>query len=745
MRQEHVALLVAGAAGLSSTVGQVLAIREALALWSGFELAAGLVLASWLFFVGLAAAAGGALFGRPGCGRLALGLGAPLLSLALPATLLLLRAVRPVVGLGLGELPGLGVLLAAGLAAPAPAAVASGFLYAAAWSEVSASEAATPIRVYLLEAFGAAVGGLLLAFVLLPLAGALRGCLLAALAPLAAGWFSMARLRKKRRVAAVWLVSAGLLAAGLGAAGPLDRVSRAWQWGGDAARIEDTPYQNIALLNRGGQMSVFTNGAWAFSLPDPRTSEPAAHLPMLEHPAPKNVLLLMGDPYGLPPEILKHPSVRRLDCVLLDAALLRIAPQRLSGDPRFFVHVQDPAAFVRSNRRRYDVILLGGGDPVSMEASRFYSVEFFRDLKSRLARAGMLAFSISGPARGPGPAKLSQLKALADTLRSAFSTVLVLPGEDALFLAGGPAAQPEADAGLLIERLVRRGLVLDYVRPDSLQDLMSPFARRYLDQVLEQPSGQLSTLLHPWAFLHALTLQAQAASPGAAALLRKIIRTPRWGFRLGVGAVAFILALLAAAAPAGAGPPAVATATAGGGLMVFELALLTGCQAALGSLYSRLALIVGAFMAGLALGAAAVSVLGRRWPNARLWAIHMALCLGLWALASGAPGLVRSSAPGWTFYLLALLGGCMGGGHYAASVASLAHGRPPGPGAGAGLYALDLAGAMVMAVASSLAVIPLYGVQEALFAQAVLCLAAVPGLWLRLYPSRAASMASRDS
>ncbi|MDK2956354.1 MAG: spermidine synthase [Desulfovibrionales bacterium] len=734
MRHERAALLVAGAAGFASTTGQVLAVREALVLWSGFELAAGLILASWLLFAGLAAAAGGALPRRSDRGRRVLAFGAPLLSLALPATLLLLRAVRPIADLGPGELPGLGVLLAAGLAAPAPAAAASGLLYAAAWSEASAGEASRPIRVYLLEAFGAAAGGLLLAFVLLPGAGALRGCLLASLAPLAAGLLCIECVDKKRLAAAAWLACAGLLAVGLYAAGPLDRASRVWQWGRDAVRIEDTPYQNLALLSREGQLSLFANGAWAFSLPDPRTSEPAAHTPMLEHPDPKNVLLLMGDPFGLPPEILKHPSVERLDCVLLDAAVLRIAPDRLAGDPRLFVHVEDPAVFVRSTGRRYDVILLGGGDPVSMEASRLYSVEFFQDLKKRLARGGVLAFSISGPSRGPGPIKLAQLKALSDTLRLAFPKVLVLPGDNALFLAGGQAARLSADAGLLADRLARRGLALDYVRPDSLQDLMSPFARRYLDQVLEQPSGQPSTLLHPWAFLHALTLQAQAASPRAAALLQQLMQTPRRIFRLGAGVLAFGLAVFAMAAPTGARPAAVATATAGGGLMVFELALLAGCQAALGSLYSRLALLVGAFMAGLAVGAAAVSVLGRRRPNVRLWAIHLALCLGLLGLAAGLPGLVRASAPGWTFYLLALLGGCLGGGHYAASVASLARGRAPGPGAG--LYALDLAGAMVMAVASSLAVMPLYGVQEALFVQAALCLSAVPGLTLRLYPGR---------
>ncbi|MFW5836571.1 MAG: spermidine synthase, partial [Desulfovibrionaceae bacterium] len=417
MRKESPALAAAACAGGACAVGQVLLIREALTLWSGFELAAGLVLASWLLFAGLGGAVGARMVGTTRRARAALAWGLPAMALALPAGMLAMRAAPEVAGLGPGELPGLTILLATAMLAPAPSAGAAGLLFAAAWAATGSAAQAKPLRIYMLEALGATAGGLALAFVLLPNLGSLRSCLAASVVLLGpAAWCALCLDRGRGRAVGACLAAALLLAAGLAGSAGLDRASRAWQWGKRLVEVRDTPYQNLALLENHGQLSLFANGLWSFSLPDEKSAQQDAHLPLLMHADPRSVLVLEGDPFGLPQEVLAHPGVDRVDVVLQDPGVLGIVPARPPQDPRLELRLRDPAAYVREAGRRYDVVILAAGDPLSMGSNRLYSLEFFRDMKKRLAEGGVLGLSVSGPALSPGPAQLARLRSILATL-----------------------------------------------------------------------------------------------------------------------------------------------------------------------------------------------------------------------------------------------------------------------------------------------------------------------------------------
>jgi spermidine synthase len=150
-------------------------------------------------------------------------------------------------------------------------------------------------------------------------------------------------------------------------------------------------------------------------------------------------------------------------------------------------------------------------------------------------------------------------------------------------------------------------------------------------------------------------------------------------------------------------------------LMALQIFLFLGFQAVYGYVYTELAILIGLFMAGIALG----SWLGMRRETAnRSWILAAAqLLLALAApallLAVGAIGGFSSRTATWlaaqiVFPALAALAGLLGGFQFITAAGIFLRGR--GQDAGFGLlYAIDLLGGCVGALALSTFLIPVFG------------------------------------
>jgi spermidine synthase len=164
------------------------------------------------------------------------------------------------------------------------------------------------------------------------------------------------------------------------------------------------------LLKKEGQVSVFTNGLWLFSEPDRLSAEHGVHLALLQHPNPKTILLLGGGIAGLLKELFKHPGIRHIDYVEPDPDFIRLLKPHLSPatdaslqHPRVRLFHQDPRIFMSRSHAGYDVILMNMGDPITAQMNRFYTKEFFDQVKQRLLSSGVFSFAVSGGESMLGP------------------------------------------------------------------------------------------------------------------------------------------------------------------------------------------------------------------------------------------------------------------------------------------------------------------------------------------------------
>ena len=77
---------------------------------------------------------------------------------------------------------------------------------------------------------------------------------------------------------------------------------------------QNSAYGNLAVVETDSSRTLLENGLVLFTVPDPQAAEESVHYALLQHRAPRSVLLIGGALNGSAVEALKHPLVERIDC-----------------------------------------------------------------------------------------------------------------------------------------------------------------------------------------------------------------------------------------------------------------------------------------------------------------------------------------------------------------------------------------------------------------------------------------------
>jgi spermidine synthase len=750
----------AGFLGFAALSSQMVFMRELAAVFYGNELSLGALFAVWLFWT----AAGSGLLPKRfpvsamDSGRLgSLFFG---LSLAIPLTVFGIRMSRTALAAVPGEIVGFGPMLLTGLVLFAAFCLLSGYAYAAACavlrdpveskaeSEVESeadpepesaegSEAKAVSRVYALEAAGAAAGGLLTSLLFFPFLPSARIiCLLSFLAVFT-GMIQPRHGRKNRTKQSIGYVLLVLSAAAF-AFGPRIQSAadrRFWR-SGSLVISENTAYGNLAAARAGGEISFFENGLRLFTCPDPQTAEESVHYALLEHPAPEKILIVGGSLGGAIGEAFKHPTVKSVHAAELDPETVRLARRIFSGedrrsldDPRVTFLLTDARRHIRTSDETYDAVLLNLPNPYTLQINRYYTREFFLEVRSRLKPGGVFSFSLPSSENSIGRELADFLGSVSATLSSVFPDNVLLPGDNCRFIASMDGRNLTSDPAVLAERVRSRGLSTAYVREYYLPYQFSKERRDYLSSKVEGlPSAKINRDLRPVSFWFDFILWSRHfAAPFMARVLSRIGRmNAAAGCALLIGSG--LLAWLWAGRKRSARFPArLSVLCIGISGIAVELVILLSYQTLYGVLYQDMALIVAGFMAGLGMGGAL------RIPEKFRAPFRLRRRLAFFHLMSG---LSAAAVPGFLLLLrgtgmppvsglilsifLNAAAGFAGGAAFVTANALFFSLTPrysaPGYAGSAGkLYAIDLTGSMAGALLTTALAVPLMGIQNTLF------------------------------
>ncbi|MBU4367144.1 MAG: hypothetical protein KKF10_08410 [Verrucomicrobia bacterium] len=526
----------------------------------------------------------------------------------------------------------------------------------------------------------------------------------------------------------------------------------------------DSRYQNLALIETEGQMALYANGQVMAVFPDAITGEHKIHFIMAQKPDARRVLLIGGNPVNDIPELLKYP-LEQLVYVELDEKIGRLlepvatsAYRQALRDPRLVqVHVDAPRYVKQYGRRgasmplgtttgvsqhsslvfsglvgeamriadaiapadlaRYqpynkdgsniplfDAILVDASEPATIALNRFYTQDFYRDIRSILSPGGFLYTAVGASEDLQGETAFLSASIYA-ALRAVFDRVLVTFGTKNQFFAGAIHAPITLARATLFQRSAGADIKTRYFRPEYFlnADEISPEKLDFVERRLAAIPVTANTVLKPVSTFYQIALWSRFSGSGLESLLAWLARLRLgWvaGALLGFGVVCLGMGAVLGRRRGGVVPVARPYARLGEALspgrsasaepgrrslvalrhsgvvfsrsmlvlvmaatglcgMALELILIFIFQALLGYVYSKVGLIVAMFMLGLSLGAfgaprlirQGVRLQWRAMVGMEILLIVEAFCIP-WLMTTLSSGLMNWIPWGWVEALI---------------------------------------------------------------------------------------------
>jgi spermidine synthase len=730
--------------GFISIISQIILMRRLMVIFSGNELSVGVVLTSWMLWTGV----GSILFGRltEGISRAYLVLSLTLMGVIIlfPLTLLLTFALKPILGIPLSQIVGLPTIIVSTAAVLGPLCILLGFCFVLCCRLFPEDRSVNVGRVYLWEALGSALGGISFNWAAIPLLSPFQSILILDLIISITIWWLLregGKLRgiKPTRRLVMWLppVLAGASLALLILPQPLlDLVAQKIRWQGfHPIYTTDSRYGSITLTRTGGEYTLFYNGFPSFTYPDPMHSEEVVHLAMLEHPRPREVLLVGGGLNGVVDELLKYP-LTRLDYVQLDPKITEVEMEEIPHtqevlrdrrlktfnlDGRYFINQQPPGS--------YDLVIINLSGPDTAQLNRFYTLEFFEEVRRILKEGGTLATSAGEPANYISDAQARFLTCIYGTLRRSLKEVVILPLSRNYLIASERKGYLTSDYQQILNRLHSRKIKTRFFRDYYLRYNLSPERVSYTRKRVESELNRGFTLnlnFKPIAYLYNILHWETHFNLGRARFLKWLDR-----IRFYHCLTALLLLILPVLLWLRLRPRREATGVISAiGAMGFagistEIVILLSFQIIYGYMFYQLGLIVTAFMVGLSFGA----ILGRRSLESRVNSfrvflislIYLALYpLLLWAALSLPLNKLAEISATLVFMILTLVGAVACGVIFQLG-ADIFIQKGEGIGFSAGwINGADHLGAALGALFTSAILIPIFGLINTLIFSSML-------------------------
>jgi spermidine synthase len=464
------------ALGATSIITQIVILREFLSIFEGNELVVGTILGNWMILTAL-----GSFLARSVVIK---GFSKSFIFYALTASgiipiilIILLNILKNLV-FPLGSMIGLFQIFVISFILLFPFCILTGFLftyYAFSFSESLKYNMIS--KVYVLEATGSLIAGLIYSFILIYFLHSLQIISIILLVNLV-----IAIIYTGNRPGRIikFILSAGiiLLVCSVFIFRLDERIKSQLYPNQKILFMKDTPQGKLVVTESAGQNNFFEDNSLLFSTDNFIANEESAHFAMLQHPSPESVLLIGGGISGIIEEILKYP-VKRIDYIEVNPWIVRTGKRftKSLDDSRIRVFTYDPRLFIRKAQSKYDVIINQIPSPSSAKINRFFTLEFFNELKTITNERGILSLSLPATENYVSEKESQVQSVIFHTLREVFDNVVIIPGEKNYFIASDGI--PDTGIASLSQR---RGLDNIYVNPYYLDDENLRSRSRYIHE-----------------------------------------------------------------------------------------------------------------------------------------------------------------------------------------------------------------------------------------------------------------------
>lgn len=617
--------------GFSGLVAEILLVREFLIIFSGNEFSMGVILANWLILEA---------FGSLYIGRIAekvknkletFTLITLLFSISLIVAIYLIRILKGIMGVSIGESVGFLPMFYSSFLILFPVSILHGALFTFSchiYSMFSDQETSAVGKVYSYETVGTVIGGIVGTYIIIPYLDTFQAASgLAGLNSITC-FVLLCHSRKKGRYQKNILMIAGTITALFlvltSQAHKLHTYSISAQWENqDIVHYQNSRYGNICVVENEGQYIFFQDGVPNIitPIPDIPFVEEFVHLPLLAHPEPKQLLILSGGAGGVINEALKHPSIESIDYAELDLLiidLIRMFPTHLTeaelNNSRVKIEHIDGQLLLKTTRNKYDLIFIGVSEPSNLQTNRFYTKELFALARERLNERGILVIGLSGSLTYATEELRNLNSSIFHTLNSVFPYIRVLPGSGTnIFLISDSQDIMTLEKDQVIERLVQRNIKANMIIPWHIEQTLHQGWQGWFSNYIEGSSQKINSDFYPIGVFYSVSHWNALFAPSLRWLFQLVE-----GININMIVLSFIILLfLYLIIPLkrrqsfrGSIPLAIFTTGFAG--MLFDLMVIFAFQSFYGHVFSWIGLLVAAFMAGAACGAMVIAAIMNR-------------------------------------------------------------------------------------------------------------------------------------
>ncbi|MCK9613760.1 MAG: hypothetical protein M0R16_12845 [Bacteroidales bacterium] len=449
--------------GFNAVVIQLVILRELFSLFFGNELVSGMILACWFVFTGMGALLAKYLAEKVNTFFSYLLLVFPLL---LTAVLLLGFAYfKNILFLpGMMQSPFEMLIIIVSVLSPVCILSGGAFPVFAARMTRQRNEIAV---VYAVESLGSIVSGVLFSFLLIRFFDSYQIISIIAISN-AFFFIAMITLKKKNRnlwvhllmllALVVFLMNTDIKNIALGKLYPGQKI----------IETRENEFGKIVVTGSQEQFNMYLNGTIINSDHNEMATEESVHYIMIQRPESRYVLQVSGNIYNTEKEIKKYHPLH-IDFVDINRDIAEMEKKYFSHDTILFsnVYFQDPRIFIRKSPVKYDVVILNTPDPLYAQSNRFYTFEFFSELKRCMQTDAVAGLSLPGMENYMNPSSVQLNSSVYNSLRKVFKNVSIISGNRLFMLASDGNLTLEI-AKNITERNIENVYVNEYFLNDSL-------------------------------------------------------------------------------------------------------------------------------------------------------------------------------------------------------------------------------------------------------------------------------------
>ena len=733
--------------GLFTIAAQALLFRDFLTTFEGSDISVGIFFGSWFLWVGL----GALLVYRAETFAKKLLANIEFLFLCyLPAfitELVLIIQARQIAGIESYALLPIKTIVLLSIVVNAPVSIITGMLFPIACRWVQKEGDLAVSRVYIIEAAGSFLGGL--GTTLLLASGISSARIFFILACIVSFSFFFVRFAKSKNLAWALVPACIFVCLVADVDNILSRQLQIIKWEklfhNDALKGSFQTAQAEYLYGvYQGQWVAVREGSTCEVLPDKTNAGRIAAIGLCQNPDAKRVLVI-GSGLGLCYQFLNLKQIEKVTWAHSDSEYVQkvgaFLPSKFKiDDQRLNLLNGDVRSLLAEEKQYYDLVVLNLPDATSSVLNRYYTLEFYRQIKDALRQGGVLAVRITGGENIMGTELINLGASTKLTLQKVFSQLVLTPGDDTWFIASD-SEKLSGDPGSLRDRFAAIKGSADVFPPEALLSVYLPDRAAV---AMENYSGAdlperllINRDSRPLTNLYSLLLAAKQSGAPGTKFVKYLVLVGMPVFVVPI--LVFIVLRLIYISKTGQQGNAssfdssfLVFSTGWVGIGV-EIVLMYLYQTYFGSLYLYIGVISSLFMAGLSGGAFLIRhLLSAKRVIQQQILLFAAILVYTLVIAA----IIFQPSKQWThlsFTIAFFLCGLCTGSFFPLAARRLADSAFEIGQAGSKLEIADHIGASAGGLLTSLALVPVLGTKVTLFVFALLILANMPPAVLKLY------------